>query len=182
MKVKNLLANASELLGLEAECALLEQDGEDLLNNEEIKKLFNLSKLAIREICSNYLPISSEEKIKVENGSFSLANLKNFIRVNSVSKNGKSHGYKIISKKLILNEDGEYIVNYQTYPEITSPQDDLDFLYPLNFEVLVFGLCAYYCLSKGLFDDFKIYHEKYQERAESVKSLKIIDVPMRRWE
>ena len=184
MKIIDIIKKACELLSLENEIELLNSytdDDSELMKNKEIVKLFNLSKFSIQELCTSYVPVQAEQQISTTDKAFSVGELANFIRVQNVYKDGQIVRHKLINRKLILDEDGTYLVKYLTYPEITSISDSLNFLSHLSPDVLVFGLCAYYCLSKGLFDDFKIYNEKYVERAESIKNLKIIDLPQRRW-
>ena len=60
--------------------------------------------------------------------------------------------------------------------------EEIDYLQEFSPDVIVFGLCAYYALSHGLFADFEQFHEKYVEKAESLKGLKIFEMPARRWE
>lgn len=186
MKIVDLIKKACELLSLQQEIDLLNtaqvENESELLKNQEIGKLFNLSKFSIQELCTNYIPLQAEAEIVTKNKTYSVGELKNFIRVQNVCKNNKAVSYKLINRKLTFNEDGEYVVKYLTYPEIESLFDDLDFLSNLSPDAMVFGLCAYYCLSKGLFDDFKIFNEKYVDRAESIKNLKIINLPQRRWQ
>jgi len=52
----------------------------------------------------------------------------------------------------------------------------------VNIDVLVFGLCAYYSLSHGMFEEFTQFHNLYIERAENLKQLKIFSLPSRRFE
>lgn len=186
MKIIDLLKRACELLSLQNEIELLNtaqiENESELLKNQEISKLFNLSKFSIQELCTNYIPVQAEQKITTANKTFSVGELTNFIRVQNVYLNGELVKYKLINRKLNFEKDGTYLVKYLTYPEIESLFDNLDFLSNLSPDALVFGLCAYYCLARGLFDDFKIYNEKYVERAESIKNLKIINLPQRRWQ
>lgn len=186
MKIIDLLKKAAELLSLQKEVELLNaaevENETELMKNPEISKLFNLSKFSIQELCTNYVPMQAEAEITTKNKIYSVGELTNFIRVQNIYKDQKLVRYKLINRKLTFEEDGVYTVKYLTYPEIESVFDSLDFLSHLSPDVLVFGLCAYYCLSKGLFDDFKIYNEKYIDRAESIKNLKIINLPQRRWQ
>ena len=58
----------------------------------------------------------------------------------------------------------------------------LDFLNNLSPDVLVLSLCAYYALAHGMFDEFEDLHDRYVEKAESLKELRVFDLPARRWE
>ena len=68
------------------------------------------------------------------------------------------------------------------YPSINSLFDDVDFLHGLSPDALVFGLCAYYSLANGMFEEFEGFHDKYLGKAEAIKELKNFDMPVRRWE
>ena len=187
MKIVDILIDSAQILGLNEESAILENATEEtelqmLEENEKIKKLFTLFKYAIREVCINYIPYAASVKITTENKQYPLNALDNFIRVQSVSQNGNFVKYKIINRNLVFMEDGEYEVNYASYPLIITMFEDINFLEDFSPDVLVFGLCAYFSLAYGMFEDFEEFHERYISRAESLKSLRLFDLPCRRWE
>ncbi len=185
MKIKDLIIECADMLGMFDERVLLENINEEnefmALENAEIKKLFNLTKFSVRELCSNYLPVLASCEINVEEGKYPISNLVNCIRIHNIHKDHEEIDYKIINRTISVIENGIYTVEYFSYPEINSLFDEIDFLNNLNPDVIVFGLCAYYCLSCGLFDDFQEFHSKYIDRAESLKNMKIFNIPMRRW-
>lgn len=186
MKIIDIIKHSAELLNLDDEVGLMEnatQEKEtELLKNAEIKKLFNLLKFSVQELCSNYLPVITEQEFTTEDKSYLVANFSNFIRMQAVYNKDKTIKFKQINRKLVFKQDGTFLAKYYTYPEISSMFDDLGFITSLNPDVLVFGLVSYYCLSKGLFDEFKLYNNTYIEKAESIKALKIIELPQRRWQ
>ena len=106
----------------------------------------------------------------------------NFIRVQNVKKNGETVKYKIINRNIVLEEDGEYEIEYLTYPNINSMFEEIDFLSNFSEDVIVCGLCTYFSLAHGMFDEFKEFHETYTEKAENLKELKSFNLPQRRWE
>ena len=99
-----------------------------------------------------------------------------------VKKENVAVPYKIINRNLTFENNGNYEVCYYSYPEIESLFEEVDFLQKLNGDVIIFGLCSYFCLSKGLFEDFHELHDKYIERAECLKDMKIFTLPQRSWE
>lgn len=186
MKIIDVITDGASLLNLTLDQATLmgvtqENEKEVLRENPNIASLFNLLKFSIRELCTNYVPLSIRRKVNVVNGKYPVALFNNFIRVENVYKDGNPIKYKVVNRSIILNENGEYEISYLTYPEIYSMFDELDFAENLNSDVIVFGLCAYYCLSHGLFTDFEQFHERYIEKANSIKTLKIFEIPFRRW-
>ena len=186
MKIVDILIDSANLLGLVDEVSILQNTTEETesetLTNTYIARLFELIKFSLRELCSNYVPVSISETVVVEENKFPVANLKNFVRVQNVSRNNESVKFKIINRNIVFEENGEYVVNYATYPEIISLFDDIDFLQNLSPDVMVFGLCAYYSLATGMFEEFKEFYEQYISKAESLKCLKIFELPRRSWE
>lgn len=187
MKIIDILTDASMLLGMVDECEKLknitaDNEIEILESNEKIKNLFHLIQYSIRELCTNYIPVITIKTVATDNYTYPIANLENFIRINKVKRNGEMVKFKIFNRVLTFEEDGEYEVEYSTYPSVLSLFEEVDFLSEFSPDVLVLGLCAYYCLSVGMFGDFEEFHDKYITKAESLKVLKNFDLPQRRWE
>ena len=187
MKIVDIITDSALLLGLNEEVAILKTVTEDtepeiLRENISICKLFNLVQYSIKEFCTNYVPIVEERKIETTEKQFHISNFENFIRINYIVKDKQLTKFKILNRCLTFEEDGEYVVNYATYPKISSMLDELNFLECYSPDVLVFGLCAYFSLSHGMFTEFAEFHEKYILKAESLKSLRNFDLPCRRWE
>lgn len=186
MKLIDILTTACNLLGMEVEANLLrattDENSDETLKNVNINRLFELSKFSIQEFCTNYVPITNQTTINTTNKTYQVKNLTNFIRMLNAYKGGESVKYKLINRNLVFDKDGEYTLFYLTYPNLTSLFDELDFLTNLNPDVIVFGLCAYYCLAVGLFSEYEDFHEKYVDKAESLKTLRSLNLPNRRWE
>ena len=187
MKILEIIENSATLLGLCDEADVLknvteETENDVLQENHNIERLFNLCKFSVRELCTNYVPVVISETIQSVDCKYSVGLFENFIRVQNVFEKDSMVKYKIINRNLVFERDGEYSVQYATYPTINSLYDDLDFLQNLNPDVLVLGLCAYFALAHGMFDQFKEFHEKYISRAEALKDLRIFELPSRRWE
>lgn len=185
MKVKEVLLEACSLLGLAEEEKTLqnaELEESTKLGNAEIKKLYNLLQLTLRDLCTNYFSVTTVSTITSNEKIINLSALNNFVRLLEVSFSGKPILFKTINRKINLPFDGTFEVKYATYPTITSLENDLQDYNILNLDIVVFGLCAYYCLSVGRFDEFNRFHNQYQDRAESIKELKSFHLPNRRWE
>ena len=187
MKVIDILADSANLLGLDEEVEVLKNATEDmepgiLCDYEKIKKLFNLCKYSTRELCTNYMPIVANVKLGSKDNQIAISNLENFIRIQSVNKNGEMIRFKVINRNIVLSEDDEYEILYESYPEITSLFQEIDFLENFSPDVIVLGLCAYYSVAYGMFEEFQDFYEKYQSKAESLKQLKNFTLPTRRWE
>lgn len=187
MKIIDILKESANILGLTQEFAILEETTENTehvvcAENPNISSLFNLINYSIRELCTNYLPVLEQTQITTLNKQYPISSFSNFIRIKNVMKNEEMVNFKIINRTLIFEEDGVYNVIYATYPTISSMFDDIDFLQNLSPDTITLGLCAYYSLAHGMFEEFENLHDKYVEKAESIKELKIFNLPVRRWE
>lgn len=187
MKIIDIMKESATLLGLNKDRVAMEQIKEEnqfdiMADFPNVGSLFNLVKYSIRELCSSYVPMCLSTKIKIVDGKCALSALMNFIRVQHVLKNSECVKFKIINRNIVIEEDGEYDVEYLAYPEIESMFDEIDFLNHFSPDVIVLGLCSYYALANGMFDEFENFHDEYVEKAESLKDLKIISTPCRRWE
>ena len=186
MKIVDILIESAQLLGLNDEFEILHdattENENVVLENEKILKMFNLLKYSIRELCSNYVPVTTDCKISTVDMKYPVGALTNFIRVQNVFENGEVVKFKIINRNIVFERDGEYVVRYSTYPEILTMFDEIDFLQSFSPDVMVLGLCAYFSLAYGMFTEFEEFHEKYISKAESIKTLRVFDLPCRRWE
>ena len=186
MKIVDVLKQTSEMLALGEEINILntatEEKESEILNNKEISTLFNLFRYSIQELCTNYMPIATSVIVEITNRKYEVSNLTNYIKVQSVYKNEEPVNYKVLNRAIVVEADGEYTIQYSTYPTINSIFDEIDYLSNLSPDVLVFSLAAYYTLSRGRFDEFEIFYEQYKAKAESLKELKCFSLPQRRWE
>ena len=187
MKIIDIMKESAILLGLKEEASVMETfavetEIEQLAQHENITSLFNLVKFSIRELCSNYIPVVMKTEIVSKDKSYPLSSLNNFIRIQNVYRNSQPVKFKIINRNIIFEDDGNYEIEYATYPEIESVFDEINYLENLSPDVIVLGLCSYYSLAHGMFDEFEDLHEKYVEKADSLKNLKIFEIPCRRWE
>lgn len=187
MKIIDILIESAELLGLHNDLPQLnsvtpENEEEILSANENIASLFKLIKYSIRELCTNYVPVIDQKVITTTDKSYPLTEFTNYIRIKNITKHEQLVKFKIIGKTIVLEEDGEYIVNYATYPAISSLLDELDFLEEFSPDAIVLGLCSYFSLANGRFEEFQTFNEKYVARAESLKSLRTFNLPLRRWQ
>ncbi len=187
MKIIDIILDSALLLGLTDEVEILrtvtsENEEEIIEANAKIESLFHLIKYSIRELCTNYVPMINKRTITISNHEFPVSDLENYIRVNKVMKNGEVIKHKLINRNIVMEEDGEYELEYSTYPEILSMMQEIDFLQEVTSDVLTFGLCSYFSIAHGMFSEFEEFHEQYATKAENLKVLKIFNLPSRRWE
>lgn len=187
MKILDVLVDSAQMLGLIEEVNLLktitpETENDVVEQNQNVASLFNLVKFSIRELCSNYIPVIEETSVETVDKKFAVGTLENFIRIQNIYKQGEMVKFKIINRNVVLEEDSIYQVRYETYPTIVSVFDGIEFLQNFSPDAIVLGLCSYFSISHGLFDEFKNFHEQYVLKAESLKSLHNFRIPARSWQ
>ena len=187
MKIIDILIDSATLLGLNDEIEFMktlteENEFEEIYKNRNVDNLFNLFKYSVKELCTNYAPMISSLKFQTSNSRYPIVNLENFIKTKYILKEGSPVKFKILNREFVFEEDGVYEIYYEAYPTINSMFEDVDFLENLSPDAMVLGLCAYFALSHGRFDEFEEFHDKYLAKAESLKELQIFNLPSRRWE
>ena len=124
MKIVDVLKQTSEMLALGEEINILntatEEKESEILNNKEISTLFNLFRYSIQELCTNYMPIATSVIVEITNRKYEVSNLTNYIKVQSVYKNEEPVNYKVLNRAIVVEADGEYTIQYSTYPTINS--------------------------------------------------------------
>jgi len=186
MKIIDIVKQTAELLAMPEEISVLntatEENEAEVLFNSEIHSLFTLFKYSLQELCTNYIPIVNVVDVEIQNNYYPVSNLNNFIKIESVNKNGNPVNFKILNRSIYVKESGLHSIKYATYPNVNSLFEEIDYFSNLSPDVLVLGLAAYYSLSRGRFEEFEIFHENYLEKAESLKEIKNFCIPQRRWE
>ena len=185
MKIIDIMRDVSLVLGLSSISSDIEGidlDSEDVILTDDVQTLFNLTRVAIQEFCTNYAPVTDVAQIVVTGGKFPVSDINNFLRLKRVTQNGKEVKSKIINRQINVNLDGTYEVEYYTYPNITSVNDDIDFLNNFTPDVLVSSTCAYWAVSHGQYVEFNRFHEEYVNKASAIKELRVFSLPKRRWE
>ncbi len=186
MNLKEVLIMSASMLDLASVNDALETIDADneqtiLIENEQVKKLFNLAIVSFKEICFRYLPIIAEHTLESSNKTILTSSLEDFVKIVRVKKDDKITSYKYKNGVISLDEDGFYTVEYIKNPIINSMLEDLSILNDFGPDILMFGICAYYTIGMGLYDEFEYYHNEYISRCESAKKLANCDLPARSW-
>ena len=186
MRIVDIINDGANLLGMVDVCEKLSSvhpgQEEILLEDRDIKRLFNTTKFAIQELCTHYIPVVVCEDIKTENASYPISKLPNYIKLIKVTSGDEVVSHKISKRVIMLPKDGVYTVEYTAYPQISSLFESADYLMDISPDVVVYGLCSYYALATGQFQEFERFHEEYIKKAENIRELKIFDLPRRRWQ
>lgn len=179
-----ILLNVKEILEDQSLNNVTTSNQTDCLdNNFTLNRFFEILKIMLNDIASEYVPIVKEKTFISDNKVIELSEVENLLKVCSVSIDKVPVKYKTVNKSIVTNFDGVFKVKYMVYPKIESLLDEVQvFDRGVSIDLLVYGMLSLYCLAIGLTDEFEIYNDVYTKKLSAIKSLKVIDMPCRRWE
>ncbi|MBQ8431032.1 MAG: hypothetical protein IJX26_03735 [Clostridia bacterium] len=184
IKKSAIILNLEEILSDNSLKNITNENSNDILeSNSVLNRMFEILKIMMSDIATDYSPIIKETVFKTDQKKINLTDVENLMKIIQVKKDGVSIKYKIANNCINLGFDGDFVVKYMAYPKLENLNDEVNvFDIKVGEDVFVYGLTALYCLASGLFDEFNIYNQIYSEKLSMIKNLKIIDMPTRRWE
>lgn len=184
IKKSALILNEKEILEDEKLANVTVNNCEEILeNNFALNRMFEILKILLNNIAVDYLPIVKEKTCISANKKISLEEFENLSKIVSVKVDKFPVKYKIANEYINLDFDGVFNVEYNALPVINSLLDDVQVFYKnISYDLLIYGVASLYCLAIGLMDEFEIYNNIYSSKLTAIKSLKLIDMPARRWE
>ena len=183
IKKTALLLNVRDVLDDSSIDTVREDTSEQLLsNNFTINRMFEILKILVSNISSEYVPIIKVKKCSSINKQISIKSIDEQVKILQVRKDNIPVKYKLFNEAINLSFDGEFEVKYSLTPDIKTLVEDIDYFNgDVTSDLLVYGLASLYTLAVGLFDEFNVYNTIYTDRLSAIKALKIIDMPHRRW-
>lgn len=185
MFVKNIIMNACRLVGKKEVVAYLNGDIEltDEIN-DIISDMLIAINVANNSIAANYLPIRDIKKVNATQGKILFKNLsdKQILEIYSIKKNNKLvTDYKCLSNGIII-ADGEYEVDFSTFPEVVGLDSEIDYYLRLNDFIFSELVVSEYYFLNGYNDEANIWSEKFNEQIQSLLRVKkSVSIPERRW-
>ncbi len=149
--------------------------------NEELNLCFDLLKLQIKEIASNVCEIIKSIVLTPENNKINLNDVGKFLKIKKIVYDNQLVSFKIINNFIVLpiNQTVEIIYSEDVQP--SSLLEDIDYFKGVSDDVLVYGLCSYYSLSSGLFEEYNNFHSLYEEKIKNCKNVKVFSLKLRNW-
>lgn len=158
-----------------------ETEDEILTNNFALKRLYEFSKIILSEI-NSHAPQTEEAVCNALDKKIELSKFTNLSKIIGVKSQYGYVKHLIVDNNIVVEQDGEYIVIYETSPNVDSMFNEIKLSSRVSEDVLVCGLNAYYCLAVGLFSEFNIYNEHYHEGLNKLKNPKVFAMPCRSWQ
>jgi len=142
MKLKKILSDASQLLGI---------DESDKANQ---KILFRCANLVMANLASNHFDYIELQNFAVTDGKIKYINFKKtFLKIKSVSC-----PYELFIDYICV-PNGHVTVEYACIPEFKSPNS----IVSINQSLLLYGILNEYASISGLVDEAKLYGQKFEQ-------------------
>ena len=184
IKKSATILNVTDVLEDQSLNTITKANSEDVLeNNFALNRFFEILKIMLHDIASEYAPITKEKVCISDNKTISFAEFENLLKIVAVTIDKVPVRYKIYNNAIKTDFDGVFNVKYNVCPEIENLLDEIEvFDKGIGSDLLVYGVSSLYCLAVGLIDEFEVYNNLYSEKLSAIKTLKVIEMPARRWE
>lgn len=152
--------------------------------NKTLDKVFNLVNLVFGELGSDYMNIITEKTCTSDaDGKIDYVDLPCFMRATKVlDADEHKVRFEMFDNYLKMENSGTYKVFYKIKPKFAQIEDtNYDDQY-FDFDVVVYGVCAFYCLTCALFDEHEIYMNIYKEKLNKISNVRNFYLPSRRWQ
>lgn len=151
--------------------------------NEQTKRDINIIVSCINEvlcdISTDYLLLETTETIKVVDGSFDLANLKEVFY--KLVKFESNHAYSITYNSL-QTKDGVYKMTYNYLPNIVKLSDNITYDNRLTIYGLSYGVAKEYCLVCGNYAESEMWESKFVNAMQiACRKPCSVNLAKRRW-
>ncbi len=153
-------------------------DEEQNLIVESLIKCFNLIN---NEICSEYMPLIKQEKIRLQDFKCFYSQLSGKVLdvISVVDKNGKKVKFKCFNDYLIAFAN-EVTILYTTLPQDSEIEDEIVTKIPTR--VYAYGVAREYYFMQTLFDEADVWEERFKNSLCILTRKKSETImPRRRW-
>ena len=181
MTVKEVVALAAELLGLDGVKAVL--DGTSTEAENEVVALERAYNLVENELALDYFPLYCEETLDVESGRLYYRDLtRSAVRILSVrSEAGEALAHKIFPDYMSVDR-GRVVVKYAYTPAVKDVNGEAEFGFGASLRLVAFGVAAEYCFMNGLYGEAEAWNKKYRaEITASYRARPAKTIKERRW-
>lgn len=130
----------------------------------KIKLLVRCANMVIKEIASDYLPLTANKACTVKDGEVEYSTLDYRVKeVLSVKSNGVEVEWSAKPSKLIVKSEGEVDIKYSYLPTDVDLDDDCDVDVRVSPVCLAMGACAEYCVIEGNYEQAVMMNDKFMD-------------------
>ncbi len=151
-----------------------------------LKLLVKCANLVIKEIATDYIPLTETETVSVEDNRISYEKLLHrVLEVLSVkdAKTGIASNFKMNPTECVLaNTISEAEIKYSYIPVDTEIDEQCPVSPLVSARTLALGICAEYSLIEGMYEQSVMYSDRFKEDMRTaVRKKGEIKVKPRRW-
>ncbi len=152
-----------------------------------LKLLVKCANLVIKEIATDYIPLTETEEVEIDNGNISYEKLLHrVLEILSVKnvKNGIYTNFRMNPTECVLeNKDIKKALVKYTYLPVDIEIDEQCPISPIiSAKTLALGICAEYSLIEGMYEQSVMYSERFKEDMRTATRKKgEIRIKPRRW-
>ena len=130
----------------------------------KIKLLVRCANMVIKEIASDYLPLTANKACTVKDGEVEYSTLDYRVKeVLSVKSNGVEVEWSAKPSKLIVKSEGEVDIKYSYLPTDVDLDDECDVDVRVSPVCLAMGTCAEYCVIEGNYEQAVMMNDKFMD-------------------
>lgn len=158
-------------------------DSEMLRTIPVIRNMLECLNLVVAELATDYIRIEREREIKSVYKKIPKSQLHQLVKVLEVKCGHGNAKFKFLEGIINLDHDDTYTVRFLYAPQYGSLLENVDEVtFLAGVDTVVYGVCAYYCLSNAIFDEYQLYYEKYSDKLKKLQKERLIKMPMRKWQ
>ncbi len=132
-------------------------------NSNKVKLLIRCANIKIKEIACDYLPLTDECEMVVENGQIELGAFPRRVKeVLSVTKGGVRQYFKVSPSSIFVKTGGRVIVKYHYLPTDIKLNDMVEVDSRVSDVTLIFGVLSEYCMATGRYEEGVYWGEKFE--------------------
>lgn len=152
--------------------------------NSTLDKVFDLVNLVFGELGSEYMNIISQKTCDSDaDGKIDYADLPCFLRATKVFDIDEHKvRFEMFENYLKMEDSGTYTVFYKIKPKFSKIEDENYDEQYFDFDIVVYGVCAFFCLTNALFDEHEIYMNIYKDKLSKISNIRNFYLPSRRWQ
>ncbi|MCL2755926.1 MAG: hypothetical protein FWE45_02625 [Firmicutes bacterium] len=166
MKIKQILSNVAEILGLADVVELVKSNVaiNELHQNTNYRLLLRCASLVVANLATHYSEITHTQRVNTQiNGRINFSVFEhpptNIKMVRQIT--GERMRFRTFIDHIIVNQPGKFDVTFTYVPKIISGNETNPF--PLPPAALEYGIMAEYAFLSGMFNEAQVWNEKFGE-------------------
>ena len=178
MKIKKIISNVAKILGLDDVVELVENRAsiKTIQENVNYSLLLRCTSLIVANISANFVQNVTMQSFDATDGVINLSEFSQPVQsIKQVVVNGRVVDHWLYHDKLVVPKG--YVIVYFTFvPKIETGEEKV--LKSLPNQVLEYGILAEYAFVSGMFNEGKVWNEKFLEMMFGIKNRTGVAVKM----